>query len=384
LAADCVNGARGTGTWLAFLERARSDRTHEIGPMAFYPTRSIGSSPVVILAAMLVAGIATLAGQPAPHALPPKLAAYISEHVKLTADQQAQLAQGKAVTQMLEADPSREVAIFGAVWIAAPVDRYLAAVKDIEKLESGGNFLVTKRISSPPRLQDFDAMTLPPDDVSDLKTCRVGSCEVKLGEAALTRLQKDIDWSAPTATADVERLFRSFALEYVNGYLEGGNERLAVYRDSDRPTFVAQEFASMIERLPPLTDFLSDLKRYLLGYPKTTLPEAESFLYWQNAKFGLKPTIRISHVTIAKQAAGAVVGSKMVYASHYFWTAVELRALVPDPARGEGFWFVTVNRSRSDGLSGFTGRAIRGKVRGEAEKGMTTALGTTKAKLEAM
>ena len=109
---------------------------------------------------------------------------------------------------------------------------------------------------------------------------------------------------------------------------------------------------SMIERMPPLTDYLPDLKRYLLGYPKMTLPNAESFLYWQNAKFGLKPTIRISHVTMARQPAGAVVVSKMLYASHYFWTAIELRVLVPDPARGEGFWFVTVNRSRSDGLSG--------------------------------
>ena len=122
-------------------------------------------------------------------------------------------------------------------------------------------------------------MTLPAEDVADLKTCRVGSCELKLGEAALTRLQKEIDWSKATATADVERLFRTFALQYVNGYLEGGNERLAVYRDSDRPTFVAQEFASLIERMPPLTDLLPDLKRYLLGYPKMTLPNAESFLY---------------------------------------------------------------------------------------------------------
>ena len=56
--------------------------------------------------------------------------------------------------------------------------------------------------------------------------------------------------------------------------------------------------------------------------------------------------------------------------------------LVPDPARGDGFWFVSVNRSRSDGLSGFTGSLIRGKVRGEAEKGMQAVLAITKTKLE--
>jgi hypothetical protein len=56
--------------------------------------------------------------------------------------------------------------------------------------------------------------------------------------------------------------------------------------------------------------------------------------------------------------------------------------LVPDPSRGEGFWFVSVNRSRSDGLSGFVGSLIRGKVRGEAEKGMQAVLTVTKANLE--
>jgi hypothetical protein len=56
--------------------------------------------------------------------------------------------------------------------------------------------------------------------------------------------------------------------------------------------------------------------------------------------------------------------------------------LLPDPSRGPGFWFVSVNRSRSDGLSGFVGRIIRGKVRGEAEKGMAAVLAATKSMLE--
>jgi hypothetical protein len=74
---------------------------------------------------------------------------------------------------------------------------------------------------------------------------------------------------------------------------------------------------------------------------------------------GLKPTIRISHLTIREGPDDTMVASKMLYGSHYFWTALELRTLVPDPARGPGFWFVTVSRSRSDGLGGFTGMIVR-------------------------
>jgi hypothetical protein len=72
----------------------------------------------------------------------------------------------------------------------------------------------------------------------------------------------------------------------------------------------------------------------------------------------------------------------MLHASHYFWTAIELRTLLPDPSRGPGFWFVTVNRSRSDGLSGFTGMFVRGRVRTRVRDGVLSVLQTTRQKLE--
>jgi hypothetical protein len=56
--------------------------------------------------------------------------------------------------------------------------------------------------------------------------------------------------------------------------------------------------------------------------------------------------MRISHLVIRENAEETVVASKMLYASHYFWTALELRVLVSDPSRGTGFWFVTVNSRR--------------------------------------
>ena len=139
----------------------------------------------------------------------------------------------------------------------------------------------------------------------------------------------------------------------------------------------------MVERMPSLSQYLPDLKRYLLNYPEATLPNADSFIYWQEAKFGLKPTIRINHVAIQEGGDAMVVASKLLYASHYFWTALELRVLVPDPSRGAGFWFVSVSRSRSDGLSGFTGHIIRGKVREAARAGQESALLATKKRLEA-
>ena len=335
--------------------------------------------------AMAVASIciAPVSGQQASGSLPGRLGEYVNEHVELTSENDKQLFGGEPVTKLLPADAANEVAVFGLVWIAAPMSAYIAAVKDIERLEKGPNFLVTKKISTPPRLQDFAQLTLPAEDIEDLKTCQVGDCELKLGEEALRRFQSDVDWTKtmPEVTSRVETQFRQMALEYVVRYQKAGDSALAAYRDNKRPTFVSQEFKMMTDRMPLLTEYLPRLKTYLLEYPKGAVPGADSFFYWQSAKFGLKPTIRINHVVTVETPDGAAVATKMLYANHYFWTAIELRVLVPDQAR-KGFWFTSVSQSRSDGLTGYLGPIIRTKVRDEAQKGLESALRAAKASLE--
>jgi hypothetical protein len=349
---------------------------------------AVTSTVIPVIASALLVGLigspVRVSGRQQRDGLPGRLGDYVGRQVNLDSDQYQQLLRGEPITKLLPGDPSKEVAIFGAVWIEAPISAYVAAVRDIERFEKGPNFLVTKRISDPPRLEDFAQLTLPLEDVEDLKTCKVGDCELKLGEDALRRIQTEVDWSKPLpqATSQVEGLFKRMALDYVVRYQKGGNAELAAYRDTNKPTFVAQEFATMIERMPLLTGYLPQLKTYLLTYPQSSLRGAESFLYWQSATFGLKPTIRINHVVIVEQADGTAVATKMLYANHYFWTAIELRVLVPDASRGKGFWFASVSQSRSDGLSGYLGPIIRGKVRDEAQKGMETALKAAKTSLE--
>jgi hypothetical protein len=315
---------------------------------------------------------------------PSRLESYLANAVRLTGEERQRLLNSEPVTKLLDADESKEVAIFGAVWVNAPMRRYVEAVTDIEAFERGGGFKVTKRISAPPRLEDVAALRLPDEDLDDLRSCRVGDCEIKLGEQALRRFRSEINWRAPNARAEANALMQRLALEYVTRYLDGGNEQLAVYRDNSRPTFVAKEFRTMVDQMPVLTTFMPNMRRYLLEYPRVTIPDATSFLYWQETEFGLKPTIRISHLTVRENPDDTVVTSKMLYASHYFWTGLEVRVLMPDPSRGTGFWFVTVNRSRSDGLSGFTGMFVRRRVRSEVEDGALAGLRSTKQRLESV
>ena len=95
-------------------------------------------TPVAASAVLIGLISSSLLGQDTPPAFPGRLGDAIARYLKPTAAEKAKLLQGEPVTKFLDADPSVEVAIFGAVWVKAPVARYVAAVKDIEQFEKGG------------------------------------------------------------------------------------------------------------------------------------------------------------------------------------------------------------------------------------------------------
>src|SRR5262245_4096670 len=88
---------------------------------------------VAVLTFPLEGGFLTAQGQP----LPARLESYIKTDVKLSSEKQKQLLAEQPVTQILDTDPAKEVAVFGAVWVHSPTARYVAAVKDIEGFEKG-------------------------------------------------------------------------------------------------------------------------------------------------------------------------------------------------------------------------------------------------------
>ena len=89
----------------------------------------------------------------------------------------------------------------------------------------------------------------------------------------------------------------------------------------------------MIDAMPELTTYMPNLHA-TCSIPEVSLPEVSSFLVLAGNR--VRPQAYDSH-----QSPGDSRGSgrrrghhKMLYASHYFWTGIEFRALVPDPARG--------------------------------------------------
>jgi hypothetical protein len=326
-------------------------------------------------------GASPMAAQVGGAALPPAVEQYLSALVRPTTGERRRLLAGQPMTRLLDGAVSLQVTVLGAIWINAPVRRYVEAVQDIAVFERGRSFRVTRRLSSPPRIEDFSDVRLSAADVADLRVCRVGSCQLKLDEAAIGAFQRGVDWASPNHHAQAEALMRRFMLDRATAYLEGGNKQLPVYRDKVSPLSMDAEFRALVDDLPEAVFATPGVRGYLLGFPSVALADSSSFLYWQETTFGLKPTLRLSHLTVHEGPRDVVVVSKMLYAHHYFRSGLETRVLMPDAARG-GFWLVTVNSSRTDGLTGFTGLFVRPRVRGDARDGTATMLINTKRKIE--
>ena len=343
-------------------------------------TRRLGPVSILFAAASIV-----VSGQQDPGGT--RLDSFLRSRLGFTPDQIAAVGRGQPVAAALPTTMDREIQVGGAVHVGAPAGRMVALLQDVERLESGEGFIKTKRLSDPPRLEDFKDLELPADDIVALRRCRPGDCDVKLGKGAFDVLAQ-FDWNAPDVAARANVLAREMSLGYIDAYRKGGNAELAIYHDSDRPQFIAAEFADMVAHAGVWPALLRPLNAYLLGYPTTPAPaDTQSFFYWSLAEFGLKPVIRLNHVVVfstgARTGLRYVVAVKQLYASHYFHTALELRCVVADDGpEPQGSTVVILNMARSDGLTGLFGGLVKSKARSGSREGLERALAAIKRMAE--
>jgi hypothetical protein len=314
-------------------------------------------------------------------AMPASLETYLTDVVHATPAERRRLERGEPMARLMGSDVARQVIVFGAIWIDAPASRYLAVLRNIETFERGRGFRATRRLSLPPRLDDFGEVRLETEDVGHLPTCVIGDCVLKLDDRGIAAFRDHVDWRTADRHARANDVMRRLMMAQAEAYLARGNAALPVYRDKPQAVSLAEELAGVVAALPPLPRGVLDIRPGLVDRGQPRVGGPSSFLYWQEASFGLKPTLRLTHLTIHEAADHIVVTSKMIYANHYFRTALEVRTLLPDPVRG-GFWFLTLNGSRTDGMTGFTGLFVRRRVRSEAREATGTVLLNTKARLE--
>jgi len=313
---------------------------------------------------------------------------FFREYIGLNADQIAAIRRGKAVAKVLDSRIPDEVFVFGSVYIEATPESYLKLASDIDALRKLPSFLAIRKFSDPPQLSDLDGFTVEQEDVKQLKNCKPGHCEVQLPSESMEEFQKAVNWSAPDAADQVNRVARRMALEALVRYIQGGNVALGTYRDKNHAAEVAETFRSLLSRSKALPAYLPDLDHYLLDYPAVKLDNIESQFYWEKVNFGLKPTLRIVqaivyHGTRPTEPAYAVA-VKQLYSSHYFQAALDLTVCVraTDSPGQRGFYMITLKGSQQAGLTGLKGGIVRKVAVDKTRSSLERTLVSIKQKLE--
>lgn len=345
-------------------------------------TASLLPLAVAALAAAAPAGVTHSddARRPAVHAL-------LRSTGQFTDADLASVERDLPAARVLRDVDRREIAAFGAVRVRATRDFLLARIRDIVGFKRNPMVLQIGRFSTPPRLEDMDALTLDRDDIDALRRCRPGACALRLPAADMDRIRTSVDWRAADAAQTATRLMREFLLRRVQTYLARGAPGLGEYADKKPPIQVAGEFDRLLAS-PLLLGDAPALQDYVRRYPADRPARTDEFLYWSKERFGFKPVISVTQVIVHEPAEAdlidAYVVSKQIYASHYFDAAMAVTAVIdaPLPSGGPAFYMMYVNRSRTPMLEGFFAALARGTVRGRTRDGMIETLRLTKARLE--
>src|SRR5271169_1189842 len=310
---------------------------------------------------------------------------YFREYAGLNDQQIQSISNGKAFAKVLDADSADQIRVFGAVHIDATPESYLKFASDIDALRKLPSYLAIQSFSDSPQLSDLEGFTLEEQDITELKNCKTGHCQVQLPTEAIEEFQQSIDWSVPDVADRVNHLAQRLALQALMEYMQGGNTALGAYRDKKHPAAVAETFASLVGRFEALPVYLPELNEYLLEYPKAKSDNVQAGFYWEKVNFGLKPTFRIVQKIVYRGAIGKepayAVAEKQIYASHYFETPLDLTVCVKDAQR-PGFYIITVKGSKQAGLTGLKGNIVRKVAVDKTRSSLERVLVTIKHKLE--
>jgi len=323
-------------------------------------------------------------GQPLPGDLRDTLATRFS----LSAADLQKIEAGEAFGKLISGDRVDDLQLLGIILVRTDPERFIRAYKDIAHFEDTKEVRFTAKFSNPPKMTDLDGFRIPDLDADRIRACRPGDCAYKLPDWVMREFQTKIDWSRPDAQAKADALVRKTWIDYLNRYRLQGNPALTVYYDTPTPFSVADGVKQLIGELTVARNRLPEFIRYLQEYPNARPPDTEDFFYWQEASFGLKPVVRTSHVIIEKlprpDGTHYVIASKMLFATHYFRAAIELKYVYPvrSPDGRPALYLIAYQRSYVDGMTGVTGAFLRHIVPGRSQESLIRNLKLAKDRLE--
>lgn len=321
--------------------------------------------PIVVAAAL-----AALSATPRA-AMSDQARAFLMTAFDLSAGEIGRIDGGQVVTRTLEVKHRREIATLGIIRIKTTPPAYVERLTDIVSFKRTTDVLQIGTFSNPSRPADVASLTIDDVDLKGLRECRVEDCKVRLSAEAIDGLRRNIDWHAPDASRKATQQMLQLFVDYVARYRQNGAAAVMEYADRSPRLNAGQEFASLTHADTVTGKHASRLYRYLLEYPAPSQDRMTDFVYWSKELVRSRPVISITHVAIAAAnddgPVAYAIGSKQIYAMHYYDASLGLTLLLPDrTSTTPATYVVYVNRSRIDLFDGFFGGVARKIVAGKA------------------
>ena len=278
-----------------------------------------------------------------------------------------QLRAGHVVVKTIPAQ-GREIAVGGAVRIPDDKERLVGWIRDVQGFRKAADLGVSRRLSSPPTIDDFGDLVLDAGELAALQRCRPGECALRMGDRAIARFRADVDWAAADAGRRANLLARQLLLGYAEAYLRGGDDALGAAHNERNPRAVAEEFRTLIRGATNLYALAPALATHLERFPKAPALPIEEFLYWAKGGIGPEPSITLHHLVIHRDPGGSIyIANKQLYATRYMDAGL-LVLWLGTPADGQGYYLLAGMRGRSSLLEGLTARVLRGRIEEESRE----------------
>jgi hypothetical protein len=351
-------------------------------------------TPHPVGAALLIAAV-IVATPPRNHAadtqgsgaLPVDVTWVLSDRAQFSAEQLAALRRGEVIAKTEASSSDFEAWAVAAVRIATPKARAVDYFHQLLSYEDGQVTLQFGTVSNPPRAQDFNRLTIEPDDFNALRSCRPGRCDVRIGAAASRVMASAIDWRAPDAAERLNAWAGEQLAAYAASYLARGDDALIAYDDRSELVQLRDMWRLILANSPALTAYAPAMVSYLTEFPRTTLAGLTEQIYWDKEHMaGLKPIVFVTHLTTwtdPQRPDRTLVAQKQLYASHYFYGMLAVTGFFEDTnAQPPATYLVYFNRSRGDLLKGGFGGVKRRIAEQAAKQSAEQLLSAMKRALE--
>jgi hypothetical protein len=277
---------------------------------------------------------------------------------------------GGVAVRVLDTPYRREVAAIALMRVRAGREAFLAAAADPSAVQATNPDVTgAGALGRPARADDLAGLALDERGAAALAACRAGTCAIKLDDATLARLEREVDWRSPGAPDRAAAILRERLAGLASTYGQRGVAALPTVHDRPVPVDNAARARELLQRAPRLGDLAPGLARYLDGYPRPEPGVVRDALLWSREAFWRRQVTSLvhlaAHVPDRSGPVEAVVAMRQLDANHYFEAALTVTALV---AAADRRYVARLYRFETDHKGGGFNFIERALVRRSARK----------------